>query len=215
MPCPLFTITLISLQSNFVMHWLFSNSRSVCARCGASFSLCRTLNCRKGGLVTQYHNEICDALGDLLVTGYKEVLREPILQEDDGSTSTPVLVADLRVRSVWQLQTVALLDVRVVDTDAQPYTSRSVSAVLSAAEQEKKRKYLEAAEPRHSSFTPFVLSVDGMMGPEASCFLKRVAEQRSFHWNKPYSIVMGWVKVRMEFATIYATNLFSSGSRTK
>ena len=94
-------------------------------------------------------------------------------------------------------QTAAVLDVHVVDTDAQSYSSRSVSAVLSAAEQEKKGKYLEAAEARSSSFTPFVLSVDDMMVPEASCSLKRVAEQLSFHCNKPYSMVMVWVKVRM------------------
>ena len=122
--------------------------------------------------------------------------------------------------------TVALLDVRVIDTDAQSYTNRLVSAVLSSAELEKKNKYTAAAESRRASFTPFVVSVDGVFGREATCFLKRVAERlsrhkiRAFHrssfiWNKPYSIVMGWVKVRLQFAILRATNLCLRGSRIK
>ena len=66
----------------------------------------------------------------------------------------------------------ALLDVRVVDTDAQSYTNRLVSAVLSSAELEKKNKYTAAAESRRASFTPFVVSVDGVFGREATCFFE-------------------------------------------
>ena len=79
-----------------------------------------------------------------------------------------------------------------------------VSAVLSSVELEKKNKYTAAAESRRASFTPFVVSVDGVFGREATCFLKRVAERLSFIWNKPYSIVMGWVKVRLQFAILRA-----------
>ena len=61
---------------------------------------------------------------------------------------------------------------RVVDTDALSYLSGSVDAILSSAEQEKKRKYLEAVEARHASFTPFVMSVDGFLGCKAAHFLK-------------------------------------------
>ena len=60
----------------------------------------------------------------------------------------------LGIMSVCQPQTVALLDVRVLDTDAQSYTNRLVSAVLSYAELEKKNKYTAAAESRRASFTP-------------------------------------------------------------
>ena len=82
----------------------------------------------------------------------------------------------------------ALLDVRVVDTDAQSYTNRTVGAILSSAENEKKNKYTVAAESRRAIFTPFVVSVDGIFGREAICFLRRVAECLSFIWNKPYSM---------------------------
>ena len=58
------------------------------------------------------------------------------------------------------------------DTDAQSYTNCIVGAILSSAEHEKKNKYTAAAEPRHATFTPFVVSVDGIFGREATCFLK-------------------------------------------
>ena len=45
-----------------------------------------------------------------------------------------------------------------------------MSAVLATAEEEKKHKYLTAADSRHASFTPFVVSVDGALGHEASMF---------------------------------------------
>ena len=148
---------------------------SQCDGCGAPFSLTHALDCRKGGLVTQRHNEIRDALGDLAAMRFKEVLREPVVRESDDTLGIPALIADLSVRGVWQPQTVALFDVRVVDTDAQSYLSRSVGTILSSAEQEKKIKYSEAVEARHASFTPFVMSVDGFLGREAAHFLKRLA----------------------------------------
>ena len=67
----------------------------------------------KGG-ITQRHNEICDALGDLVAMGFKEMLKEPIVKEADNLSESPALIADLITRGVWQPQTVALLDVRVV-----------------------------------------------------------------------------------------------------
>ena len=51
----------------------------VCDGCGASLSLGHVLDWRKRGLVTQRHNKIRDAMGDVLVVGYKEVLKELIV----------------------------------------------------------------------------------------------------------------------------------------
>ena len=163
-----------------------------CDGCG-DFSLTHTLDCRKGGLVTQRHNEVRDALGDLTALGYREVVREPIVC--DGDNDSPALIADLGVRGVWIPQGEALFDVRVVDTDAASYVNRSVSAVLASAEEEKKQKYLSAAELCHVSFTPFVVSVDGTLGHGALMFLQRLADRLSSAWGKSYGHVLMWIKV--------------------
>ena len=47
--------------------------------------------------------------------------------------------------------------------------------MVSAAENEKKRKYLDAAVARHAHFTPLCFSVYGVAGSEAASFLKRPA----------------------------------------
>jgi len=163
-------------------------------------------------LFTQCHNEVRDALGDLAALGYSEVVREPIVC--DGNEISLALIADLGVRGVWIPQVEALFDVRVANTDAASYINHSVSAVLATAGEEKMHKYLTAAaESRHASFTPFVVSVDGALGYEASMFLQRLAEKLSSGWDKSYGHVLTWIHVRLAFAVIRATNLCLRGSR--
>ena len=86
---------------------------------GDPFDLSHALSCRKGGLVTQHHNEVRDAFGDLAALAWSQVTREPIVCEACTSSNTTALVADLSVRGVWIPQAEALFDIRVVDTDAQ------------------------------------------------------------------------------------------------
>ena len=84
------------------------------------------------------------------------VIKELVIREADPVNDTPSgLVADLAVR---QLQSEALLDIRVMDTDADSYCHRSVAAVISTTEEEKKRKSNTAVETRKGSFSPFIVS---------------------------------------------------------
>ena len=100
----------------------------------------------------------------------------------------------------------ALFDVRVVDTDAQSYISHSVADVLVSAEEEKKRNRL-AAEARHASFSPFVVSVNGALGKETALFLGHIPDRLSVARGRGYGNVLGWLKARLGFAVIRATNL--------
>jgi len=122
-----------------------------CDGCREDFGLTHAFDCHKGGLVTQCHNEVRDALGDLAALGYSEIVCEPVVC--NGNEVSPALFADLGVRGVWILQAESLFDGRVADTDAASYVNHSVSAVLATAEEEKKHKYLSAAELCHASFT--------------------------------------------------------------
>ena len=118
---------------------------------------------------------------------------------DGSATGADTLVADLCVRGVWEPQTEALFDIRVVDTDAQSYRARTPCDVLGTAEAEKKRKYLQACQDRRATFTPLCVSVDGMLGSETEFFVKRLGDFLAAKWERPYSVVMGWVRARQFF----------------
>jgi len=126
------------------------------------------------GFVSHRHNEVRDAFGDLASLIWSPVMKEPIVR--DSSEGADALIADLCVRGAWEPQTEALSDIRVVDTDAQSYCARTPHDVLSTAKGEKKRKYLQACQDRHATFTPLYVSVDGMLGSEAEFFVKRISD---------------------------------------
>ena len=47
------------------------------------------------------------------------------MKEANIRDGTPALIADISIRGLWEPQAVALLDVRVVDTDAPSHISCS------------------------------------------------------------------------------------------
>ena len=111
------------------------------------------------------HNEFRDALGDLAALAYKDVIGEPIVCEE--SDTVPALIADLGIRRVWLPQIEAFFDIRITDADTYTpsYLSHSVKNVLTTAEEEKKRKYVTAAEAHRGSFSSSVVTVYGALGP--------------------------------------------------
>ena len=60
----------------------------------------------------------------------------------DSVDGADTLIANLCVHGVWEPQTEALFDIRVIDTDARSYLARTPQDVLHTAEGEKKCKYL-------------------------------------------------------------------------
>jgi len=85
-------------------------------------------------LVTQRHNEVRDALGDLAALACKNVILEPVVHY--GDVDSPALIADLGVRSVWLPQTEILFGICVTDSDAPSYVHCSVADVLATAGEE-------------------------------------------------------------------------------
>ena len=185
----------------------------LCDGCGAQFSTVHALDCRKGGLVSLRHNEIRDLLCNLSSIVWSNVVREPIIQEPNANSEG--LVADMATRGVWQRQCTAMFDVRVVDCDSPSYANRTPQAVLTTAEKDKKRKYVAACESNHCSFTPLCLTVDGVMGSEMRSFIDRLAECLSIRWDLHYSVTVNWVRTKLSFALLQATNLCIRGTRSK
>ena len=135
-----------------------------------------------------------------------------IREANEGQTA---LRADLLVRGVWQPQETASFDIRVTDADAVSYQGRTTTSVLSAAENEKKRKYSESCQDRHISFTPLVMTADGAMATECDRFIRRIAEGLAMKWKRRYSQTIQWVRTRLAFAVVRATNVCVRGTRTK
>ena len=185
-----------------------------CDGCGALFTIEHALDCRIGGLVGQRHNEVRDAFKDLAALVWSPVVKEPVVSDGSGGILEP-LVADLCVRGVWQPQTEAVFDIRVVDTDAQSYCSHTPIAVLYSAEVEKKRKYSLACQSRCVSFIPLCVSVDGLLAPEARFFVQRLSDNLSMKWEQPFGVVSSWVRAHLSFAILRAALLCVRGSRTK
>uniref|UniRef100_A0A8D8S1E3 Uncharacterized protein n=1 Tax=Cacopsylla melanoneura TaxID=428564 RepID=A0A8D8S1E3_9HEMI len=89
-----------------------------------------------------------------------------------------------------------------MDTDAPSYVSRPVMSVLQSAEEEKKRKYLQACEERHATFTPLVTSVDGLFGLQMTCFVRTLVERLAERMSKPVGRLMGMIRARISVAIL-------------
>ena len=126
------------------------------------------------------------------------------MNEATATSSDPGLRLDLGIKGVWQPQVEALFDVCVIDTDAPSHCHSN--AILESSSQEKKRMYKKAVEDRRGTFTPFVLSVDGLLHIEASHFLKHMATALSFKWDKAYSITSSYIGSRLAFAEVRAVS---------
>jgi hypothetical protein len=204
---------------------------SQCDGCLEKFDICHALQCKKGGLVIMRHNEIKDELCDLLskalvpsavrdeprIHPCRPVEKTPAPKEPDPVRRINPQVdddrGDILVRGFWARGTDCIIDVCVMNTDAKSQRQRDPDKVLAQHERAKKNKYLEPCLKQRRHFTPFVVSTDGLLGREATFFLRRLSAILSEKWHQPYSVVCGFVKSRLSIAIARATHLCLRGSR--
>ena len=87
------------------------------------------------------------------------------------------------------------------------YRSKDPQAVLASQEKLKKRKYLRACLNQRRHFTPFVVSVDGLLGREAVTVLQKLSSRIAEKVHKSYSEVCGCVHAHMSITIVQATHL--------
>jgi hypothetical protein len=94
---------------------------------------------------------------------------------------------DVLIHGLWERGTDCILDVRVGDTDAPTYQMKDPSKVLEAAKCLKKKKYFQPCLNQRRQFTPFIVSVDSLIGKEAKSVLKVLAARAANKAGKMYS----------------------------
>ena len=61
-------------------------------------------------------------------------------------------------------------------------------------------------------FTPLFFTTTGSMGSEGTTFYKRLADMLSHKQEKPYSVVMGWLRCRLSFAILLSAIMCIRGT---
>jgi len=104
-----------------------------------------------------------------------------------GDSDGNGLVGDLMIRIMWQCHTDSTIDVTVTDTNATTYISIPLIKVLEHHERDKKKKFLQSCLAQQRHFSPFVVSADGMVAPEAKMVMKQLALKLALKWECPMS----------------------------
>ena len=122
---------------------------------------------------------------------------------------------DVGIRGFYENGTTAIIDVRVVNLDSASIVSREAKKVIHSTENDKTKKYQAICESRRESFHPFVVSADGMIGPQANKVLQRLAEMQADNIQRPYSVVMCSLRQRIALAIAKGVHLCFRHSRSK
>ena len=77
----------------------------------------------------------------------------------------------------------------------------------------KKRMYPEACLQQLRHFSPFVASVDGLLGVEAMATLKSLSSRLATKWKQPYSKTCRYDKSRIAITLVRVTHHCIWGSR--
>ena len=90
------------------------------------------------------------------------------------------------IRDLWQNGTDSVHDMRVMNTYAKYHLAKTTDICLQEAERANKKTDLESCLQQRQHFSPFVDSVDGIMGVENTATLKSIASRLATKWRQPY-----------------------------
>ena len=112
----------------------------------------------------------------------------------------------LLIRDLWQYGTDSVHDMLFVNTDAKSYLAKNPEKCLQEVEKAKKKIYLDAFLQQRRYLYPFIASVDGILGVEATDTLKRIASLLATNWRQPYSWTCGYNNSRISITLVRATH---------
>ena len=179
--------------------------------CGAANSIDHVLICKKGGYVHMRHNALRDTEAKIMANVCKDVRTEPSLLETEGyGNERP----DVSARGVWSTYEQSYFDVKVMHPTADSHMRKSLAAMYSEGQGEKKRKFNDRIiNVEKGTFTPLVFSTTGGMAPECTRLNKRLAELTAAQTGESYSHVISHIRTRLRFALLRATLVAIRGVR--
>ena len=201
--------------------WEIADMPTVCT-CGDQFTVDHAMICRRGGFITQRHNELRDL--ELLSTVCNDVEGEPVLQKgpgeilNDGANKAPDARLDTHARGFWEKQSSAFLDVRVCHPNADSYKDLrpNLNQIYRQHENEKKRKYASRVlEIEHGTFTPLVFTTTGGMAAECLRYHSRLADLIADKKAESYANTISWIRAKVSFAILRSAILCLRGSRSR
>ena len=155
--------------------------------CNSTFSICHALDCKRGGIFTACHNNLCDRVTDLASKDFipSHVCNDPLIfaccavkrPEEKSTRSKAITVpadrppleateqkGDVLICDLWHNGTYSVHDMRVMNTDAKSHLENTPEKCLQEAEQEKKNMYLYACLQQHRHFLPSLPLLMGCWG---------------------------------------------------
>ena len=202
--------------------WPINRVPSHCA-CGTPFSINHAFSCSKGGFPTIRHNKVRDVLADLLSEVCHCVEVEPVLQPLSGeqfqlrsTIREDNARLDVSAREFWdKSKTTAYFDVKVFNAHAPSNASSSAASCYRRHEMEKRRKYeRRVIDVEHGTFSPFVMSTSGGMGPSATVVLRRLAGLLAERTDTPYSKIVNVIRCRLTFSLLDSAIMCIRGARS-
>jgi hypothetical protein len=179
------------------------------------------MDCKRGGFVNARHDSVRNCVAGLLKKVCRDVQVEPPLQPTGGtilSTGTNIQVGarlDVRARGFWREGQQAFFDVRVTNADNDSQIEKPIKSILQKHERDKKREYnSRVMEVEQGTFTPLVLTVKGVMAPEATRFHKTLAGKIAEKTGERYDDVTRLMRIKLSFLVLRAALLCLRGSRT-
>ena len=164
-----------------------------------------------------------DLLANLLTEVCHDVSLEPHFQPLSGESLSLRTAStddnarlDVAASGFWEGRFErAFFDVRVFN----PHTSSNRTSLIASScrrhEQEKGRDYeRRVREIEYATFTPFVMSSTGGIGPCATVVLKRLGGLLAEKHAASYSSVMGLLRCRLSFALLRSSIMCIRGSRS-
>ena len=190
--------------------------------CGERYNTSHALDCKKGGFVSQRHDNIRDLFTGLMNRCCSNVSSEPHLTDLQGETfqyrsanTSQGARLDIKARNFWRQGQDAYFDVRVTHVNARSQADKSTASIFKKHEEDKKREYNERVlQVEHGTFTPLVIGTNGGMGVECQYFVRRLAELLSSKQMEQYAATVTWIRTKLAFEVIRSAVLCVRGSRT-